>query len=427
MVATVGRRDRVVSPARHAVGPRPPRHAPRALQPRHLHGPPRRDPLRTVRPILSAAAVLVASAATLTTSLDESAEQLVAASPIVPAAVAPVVEECGDRASVATRAALTLVIGLPGVTRADDPLVDLLTDVGVGGVMLRDENLRSEAQARRLVEGLRDRLGEHLLVAVDEEGGRVTSLRAVGGSTPSARRLGRAGAAEAREAGEELGELAADLGIDWVFAPVVDLDGGPAGGVIGDRSYGDDPDEVAEAAGAFAEGVQAAGVAVTVKHFPGHGAADSDPHAVAAIDDRSRAALLRSDVVPFDALIDDGAEAVMVGHVTYPEVWGDLPASLTPGAYELLRDRGFEGVAITDALGMGAVYHRWGFGVAPAMAVAAGADAVLVNQGDRVLELHQGLVAAVELGDLDEDRLDEAVARVLALRGQDPSGILCPG
>ena len=116
----------------------------------------------------------------------------------------------------------------------------------------------------------------------------------------------------------------------------------------------------------------------------------------------------------------------MVGHVTYPQVWGDLPASLEPGAYELLRRLGFDGVAITDALGMGAVHARFGFDVAPAMAVAAGADAVLVNQGDQVEVLHDGLVAAVHDGRLDEARLDEAVRRVLALRGQSPDGIVCP-
>lgn len=116
----------------------------------------------------------------------------------------------------------------------------------------------------------------------------------------------------------------------------------------------------------------------------------------------------------------------MVGHVTYPSLWGDLPASLAPGAYELLRARGFDGVAITDALGMGAVHARFGFDLAPAMAVAAGADLVLVNQGEQVLTLRDGLLAAVSEGRLSEERLDDAVRRVLALRGEAPAGIVCP-
>ena len=167
-------------------------------------------------------------------------------------------------------------------------------------------------------------------------------------------------------------------------------------------------------------------MAVTAKHFPGHGGT-GDPHLDATVDDSSLADLMTEDLTPFRALIAQGAESVMVGHVTYPEVWGELPASLEPRAYELLRAQGFEGVAITDALGMGAVHSRWGFDEAPAMAVAAGADVVLVNQGDQVAVLHDGLVDAVEEGHLVEERLDEAVSRVLALRGQDPTGIVCVG
>lgn len=330
-----------------------------------------------------------------------------------------------SRASLEERAGLVLVVGMPGVTEADDPLVDQLAEAGVGGVMLRDENITGGHQAQELVAGLRDRLGQDLLVAVDDEGGRVTSMGELGQAVTSARRLGQRGPKAAREAGHELGELAATVGIDWVLAPVVDLDDGPASGVIGDRSFGADPEEVAATAGAFAQGLRAEGLAVTVKHFPGHGG-EGDPHVGGTVDDSTLEELVEEDLVPFKALIDDGAEVAMVGHVTYPEAWGDLPASLEPRAYELLRTQGFRGVAITDALGMGAVHARWGFATAPAMALAAGADAVLVNQGDQVEVLHAGVVAAVEEGRLDEARLDEAVGRILALRGQPVEGTVCP-
>lgn len=344
---------------------------------------------------------------------------------IGPAAENQPVELC-TRASLEERAGLVLVVGLPGVTDAYDPLIDELVDVGVGGVMLRDENITDEEQAQNLVSGLRYRLGQNLLVAVDDEGGRVTSMRALDQSVTSARRLGQRGSEAAREAGRELGDLAASIDIDWVFAPVVDLDDGPASGVIGDRSFGAEPDEVVEAAGAFARGLRSSGMAVTVKHFPGHGGGVGDPHLDAAEDQRTLDDLRARDLVPFQALIGQGAESVMVSHLAFPRVWGELPASLEPRAYELLRTQGFDGVAITDALGMGAVHARWGFDVAPAMAVAAGADAVLVNQGDQVAVLLSGLVTAVEAGRLEEARLDEAVERMLDLRGQRADGIVCP-
>lgn len=364
----------------------------------------------------------MATATTAVLSYDSRSTKAPAIAPGAPAAgnIA-----CGDVAPLATRVGLVVVVGLPGVTDADHPLVDRLADVGVGGVMLRDTNLLSRRQATELVSGLRARLGANLLVAIDEEGGRVTSLRALGGTHRSARRLGAAGPRAARDAGEALGELAASIGIDWVLGPVVDLDDGPFDGVIGDRSFGGDPEEVAEVAGAYAAGIRAAGVAVTLKHFPGHGRADSEPHAGTTADHRHLTDLERDDLVPYDALIRDGAESVMLGHVIYPEIWGRVPASLVPGPYALLRSRGFDGVAITDALGMGAVYNEWGFDESPALALAAGADAVLVTQGDRVDELAEGIIAAVRRGALDESRLNEAVARMVRLRGGDPAEVVC--
>lgn len=339
--------------------------------------------------------------------------------------IAPPPEEPACTAApVAERVGRTLVVAIPGVTEPTDPLVDAVAEANVAGVMLRQDNLQSVDQARALVEGLRARLGEHLLVSIDEEGGRVTALDSLAPSGPSARRLGQAGARAAEAAGAELGRIASSIGANWVMAPVADLDGGPALGLIGDRSFGADPAAVAEVATAFARGLRSAGVKVTAKHFPGHGG-EGDPHSGGAVDP-STLEQLEPDLVPFQALFDQGAEVAMVGHVTYPSLWGDLPASLAPGAYELLRARGFEGVAITDALGMGAVHARFGFDLAPAMAVAAGADLVLVNQGEEVLTLRDGLLAAVAEGRLTEERLDDAVRRVLTLRGDDPTGIVCP-
>lgn len=371
-----------------------------------------------------AALVVGAMVVTTMTTLDRQAARRTEA-PVVPIVAGGNDRACADPASLEARAGLVLVVGLPGVTKVSDPLIDVLADVGVGGVMLRNENLLGVRQAKTLIAGLRHRLGQHLLVAVDEEGGRVTSMRALGSTTPSARRLGRAGPKAARAAGKELGELAASIGVDWVFAPVVDIDGRSADGVIGDRSFGADAPNVIDAAGAFAQGLHEAGVAATIKHFPGHGSADSEPHAGTTADQRTREDLLKADIRPFDALIAQGAEAVMVGHVTYPNIWGPIPASLSPGVYQLLRQRGFTGLAITDAIGMGAIYNTWGFGEAPAMALAAGADAVLVTQGDRVRELRNGIVSAVRVGELDEPRLDDAVRRVLALRREDATGTLC--
>jgi beta-N-acetylhexosaminidase len=219
-----------------------------------------------------------------------------------------------------------------------------------------------------------------------------------------------------RAAARDLGGSLADLGVDWNFAPVADLDDGPAGGVIGDRAFAAAPDTAGDYARAFARGLGAAGVLPTVKHFPGHGAVpgDIDPHSKTVESDASLARLRDRHLRPFDKLITDGVPVVMLNHVTYTAL-DDLPASMSPRAYGLLRDLGFEGVAITDSIGMGAIHRQWDFPQATVQAVRAGADAVLATDGNQARRMRNQLTRAVESGKLEEQRLNEAAARMLAL------------
>ncbi|MDQ4097029.1 MAG: glycoside hydrolase family 3 protein, partial [Actinomycetota bacterium] len=126
----------------------------------------------------------------------------------------------------------------------------------------------------------------------------------------------------------------------------------------------------------------------------------------------------------FRPIIDAGIRAVMMSHVTFSAL-GPQPASLEPGAYRLLRSMGFDGVAITDAIGMEAILERWSLPEGAVLALIAGADLVLATPGDKVAAMRDAVVAAVADGRLPEARLDEAVARVLALRGDDPSMMVC--
>jgi beta-N-acetylhexosaminidase len=141
--------------------------------------------------------------------------------------------------------------------------------------------------------------------------------------------------------------------------------------------------------------------------------------------DATLADLQAHDLAPFGALIKAGVPAVMLDHVAYTAFDPDLPASLTPAAYKLLRDMGFRGVAITDSVGMGAVNLRWGFGEATARAIAAGADAVLTTDGTQAPAMRDAIVAAVRAGRIPEARLNEAAGRVTALAGGDAHAISC--
>ncbi len=325
-------------------------------------------------------------------------------------------------APLAQRAALTLVTGLPDVTDPGAPLVAELVELGVGASFLTGSNVTDPAQARTLAHALSARGG---LVATDEEWGRVSSFRELIGATSSPRTIaGTRAPAEVRADARALGAQLDELGIDWDFAPVADLDTGPSDGVIGDRSFSSEPGVATRYARAFASGLSAAGVIPTVKHFPGHGSATGDdPHSGGVRSDVGPAELAR-ELGVFRRLIDADVPAVMVGHVTYPAL-GRRPASMSGWAYDRLRELGFDGVAITDSVGMGAVHNRWDFGPAAVEALKAGADAVLVTDGTQARTMRAHLVAAVRSGELSERRLNAAAMRMLRLAGRDTS-LICP-
>jgi beta-N-acetylhexosaminidase len=316
-------------------------------------------------------------------------------------------------------AAQVLVVGLPDVTDPADPLVADLSRLGVGGVFLTGYNVTSSAQFAALVGALRSGPPPTPLIATDEERGRVSSFRTLLGATSSPRTMAvTMTPAQVRADARRLGRSLAGIGVDWDFAPLADLDDGPATGVIGDRAFGSTPAVAGRYALAFARGLGDAGILATAKHFPGHGAVppDVDPHSRTVLSTASPQQLRTRHVPPFEQLVAGDVPVVMLSHVTYRDLDRRRPASMSPAAYRLLRDTGFDGVAITDSVGMGAVHRRWKFPAAAEQAVSAGADAVLATDGTQARRMRNRLVDAVRQGRLPRHRLEEAAARVLALR-----------
>jgi beta-N-acetylhexosaminidase len=329
-------------------------------------------------------------------------------------------------ASLRDRAAQVLVVGLPDVTDATDPLVTEVLDVGVGGVLLTDGNVASRAQVATLVQDLRRRSRHPLVVSTDEETGRVRTFEGILGPTPSARRLAKEATPPAvRQRGQELGSALASMGIDLDLAPVADLDSGPYSGIIGDRSFSADPAVATQYALAFAAGLSDGGVRAAAKHFPGHGPAHGDDHTGRVTSSLSLADLNATHVRPFADMVGAGIPVVMMSNVDYAALDRDLPASVSPAAYRLLRDTGFRGVALTDSVGMAAVNLRWDPATAAVKAIEAGADGVLVTNGKFAREMVDSLEYAVQQGTLSEARLNEAAARMAALAGGDPMAVAC--
>jgi beta-N-acetylhexosaminidase len=276
------------------------------------------------------------------------------------------------------------MLGVSGLTLAAADCARL-SKRQVGGVILFTRNFESSRQLRSLTAAIRD-LRPELLIGVDHEGGRVQRFRG-GGFTelPPMRSFGEHWDRDppgARTAAERCGEtLARELrrhGVDFSFAPVLDLDYGRSA-VIGDRAFHCDPVVVTDLAGALLRGMRAGGCAAIGKHFPGHGFVAADSHVDTPVDPRPLAAILAADVVPFAVLGQQGMEAVMPAHVIYPAA-DSRPAGYSPvWIGDILRGRlGFDGLVFSDDLEMAGAHCAGDIVARADAAVAAGCDSVLV-------------------------------------------------
>jgi len=283
--------------------------------------------------------------------------------------------------------------------------IDLALGLGVGGFIL----FGGPASAvRELTADLRARSATPLLIGADLERGAGQQF-AGAVSLPPAAAFGAIGDLDVtRRAGELTGREARALGIDWVYAPVADLDAEPANPIVGTRAYGADPAAVSSHVAAWIDGCRSAGALACAKHFPGHGRTTTDSHLGLPVVDAPRAAL-EADLQPFRAALDHGVDAVMTAHVAYPALDpGGGPATLSPAIVTgLLREElGFRGLVVTDALVMAGVLGAGaGEAQAAAAALAAGCDALLYPVDP------QRVAAALESAG-DRARIAEAARRV---------------
>jgi beta-N-acetylhexosaminidase len=317
-------------------------------------------------------------------------------------------------------AAAVLQPGFEGTT-APDWVRRKLAD-GLGGVALFARNVESPAQVAALTAQLRAERPD-VIVAIDEEAGDVTRFESRHGSSrPGNLGLGAIDDTELTHAvARDLGLELAHAGITLDYAPDTDVNSNPDNPIIGVRAFGAEPALVARHGAAWIGGLQEAGVAACAKHFPGHGDTAVDSHHDVPLIDRSRERLAEVELVPFRAAIAAGVQSVMTGHLLIPAYDPELPATLSRRILTgLLREElGFEGLIVTDGIEMQGVRRKYGLAGATVRALAAGADAICVG-GDHADEhtarqLQDAIVAAVRNGELSEERLRDAAARVRRL------------
>ncbi len=340
---------------------------------------------------------------------------------------------------MATSASDTAVViaDLKGASVSPDEY-DLLRHPKLGGIILFSRNYQNPEQLKSLCADI-SRIGnQNLLIAVDQEGGRIQRFSDGFSALPAASKLGEIysnnqdlAISLANDTGFVMASELRLHGVDLSFAPVLDLDFGVSD-VIGSRSFHRDPDAVIRLAGAYIKGMHDAGMAAVAKHFPGHGAVTADSHLETPVDERSLEEIERQDLAPFDKLLKNECEGVMTAHIHYPAVDSLVPTFSKSWIHNILRKRmDFQGFVFSDDLVMAGAAVGGSPLQRATLALDAGCDALLICNdpeaardvldnldtptATRSLKSMKAHQRAGEIPGFDEQRLDLARKRLSAM------------
>ncbi len=317
------------------------------------------------------------------------------------------------------RAGQRLFIGLQGYAVTDE-LRKVVAELQPAGFVLFARNVAEPGQVRELNRELADLVRDDspALLAVDQEGGRVQRIREPATRFPPMRTVGQARSKTAAISRAMAGELRA-MGFNVNFAPVADVDSNPDNPIIGDRSFGRDPREVAGHVSAFIKAHQEAGVIACAKHFPGHGDTETDSHLTLPVVRRDADSLRQIELPPFREAVRAGVGSVMSAHVVYEALDSSGPGTLSPPIMRgILREElGFTGVVFSDDLEMKAVRGRYSADEQVARATEASVDVLLCcDRVDVQVEMFEALVRAQEARETFDARSIDSVRRVHEMR-----------
>lgn len=309
--------------------------------------------------------------------------------------------------------------GVGQVTKSGDVSKKSIQQMQVGGIIYFEPNIVTPEQCTEMIQNIQSFSKLGLFIAVDEEGGRVARL----GNNPDMgttafpggqAAIGKTGDPEqAYIAGCTIGTDISRFGFNLNLSPVAEITDDVEHSVIGERSFGGDPVLTAQMVSSMVKGLHEGGVLCTLKHFPGHGDTTSDPHNGYTEMSKSLEDLMENDFVPFRAGAEAGADFLMMGHFSSPQLTGDdVPATLSKQMITLAKEQlDFAGLIMTDSLSMGAITDRYSSGEAAVMALQAGADIILMPQN--LDEAVDGVSSAIENGEISVERIDESVKKIL--------------
>ena len=316
-----------------------------------------------------------------------------------------------------------MIIGGISGTTVDAHTKNLISQYKVGGLIFYSNNLVNSQQTVQLLNQIKsDNVPNPmpLLLSVDQEGGSVSRLPGGLINFPTNKVIGAINNTQfSYKIGTILGRELKGFGFNLDFAPVLDINSNPNNPVIGDRSFGTNPEIVSKLGIQTMKGIQSQHIIPTIKHFPGHGDTDIDSHLELPIVNKTLTQLKKLELIPFVRAIDNGADVVMVAHILLPKLDDQFPASMSKKIMtEILRKQlNFKGVVITDDMTMQAVTNHFTIGRAAVESVKAGSDIILVaHDYNKIVETISSLKTAVQKGEISEQRINDSVSRIIQLK-----------
>lgn len=319
-----------------------------------------------------------------------------------------------------------LMVGFHGL-EAPDYILEWLKEGKVGGVILFARNVESPKQVADLCQSLHDVAKYPILISIDQEGGAVARLREGFSQSPGAMALSATNDEQLTEdVSRILGQEMKTLGINWTYAPAVDISYNKENPTVGVRSFGSDKESVSQFASAAVRGFQSGGVAACAKHFPTLGDTAIDTHLALATVTASVEQVVLNDLLPYRVAMDDDLASIMTTHTVFVALDEDYPATLSPIVIKsLLReDLGFNGVVTTDCMEMKAIADNYGTGESAVLAMLAGVDIVLFSHTRSMQEeAYSAMIDAVESGRVPLDMVEKANERIAKLKSTFPADV----
>ncbi len=316
------------------------------------------------------------------------------------------------------------ITGVGTAVQAGNGTREALEEFPVGGIIYFKKNIQNEEQIKEMIANTQTYSTNRIFIGVNEEGGSVSSVSSKldVADVETAKTLGTNETTDATyEAGKTIGTYLKDLGFNVNFAPVADVITDSDNKLLGDRSFGSDATKVASHVSAMVKGIEEMGVSACVKGFPGIGSANKDPEDGLSITERTLEEMRATEFEGFKAAIAEGADFIMVSNVATPNLIGGeyVPSCLSKGIVkDILREElGYEGIIITSPLNEVSVTDYYTSGDAAIMAIAAGADMILMPSNFE--EAYYALLAAVLEGTISEERIDESLLRIYKVKYAD--------